>query len=55
MIYATLASAIADRVSATDAFYVALARARDVELLTSDAHLAQRAGTLAHIRLIASA
>ncbi|TMK24785.1 MAG: type II toxin-antitoxin system VapC family toxin [Actinobacteria bacterium] len=49
------AHVIADRVSATDAFYVALARARDVELLTTDAHLAQGAGTLAHIRLIASA
>ena len=49
------AHVIADRVSATDEFYVALARARDVELLTTDAHLAQGAGTLAHIRLIASA
>jgi predicted nucleic acid-binding protein len=49
------AHVIADRVSATDAFYVALARARDVELLTTDAHLAQGARTLAHIRLIASA
>ena len=48
------AHAIADRVSATDAFYIALARARDVELLTTDAHLARGAGRLARIRLIAS-
>ena len=46
------AHVIADRVSATDAFYVALARARDLELLTTGAHLAQGGGTLAHIRLI---
>ncbi len=46
------AHVIADRVSATDAFYVALARARNVELLTTDAHLAEGGGTLAHIRLI---
>src|SRR5438552_2080953 len=46
------AHVIADRVSATDAFYVALARARNLELLTTDAHLAQCGGTLAHIRLI---
>ena len=45
---------LADRVSATDAFYVALARARGVELLTTDAHLAQDGRTLAQIRLITS-
>jgi predicted nucleic acid-binding protein len=49
------AHVIADRVSATDAFYVALARARDMELLTTDAHLAQGGGTLARIRLIVPA
>jgi predicted nucleic acid-binding protein len=49
------AHVIADRVSATDAFYVALARARDVELLTTDAHLAHGGATLAHVRLIAQA
>jgi len=49
------AHVLADRVSATDAFYVALARARGAELFTTDAHLAQGAATLAHIRLIASA
>ncbi len=47
------AHVLADRVSATDAFYLALARARGVELLTTDAHLAQGGGTLAEIRLIA--
>ncbi|MDQ2913335.1 MAG: type II toxin-antitoxin system VapC family toxin [Chloroflexota bacterium] len=49
------AHVLADRVSAADAFYVALARARGVELLTTDAHLAQGGGTLAQIRLIAGA
>ena len=38
------AHVIADRVLATDAFYVALARARDVDLLTTDAHLRRAAG-----------
>jgi predicted nucleic acid-binding protein len=46
------AHVFAERVSASDAFYVAIARARDVELLTTDAHLAQGGGALAHIRLI---
>ena len=49
------AHVLADRVSATDAFYLALARARGVELFTTDAHLAQGGGTLAQIRLIAPA
>ena len=43
---------LADRVSAADAFYLALARARGVDLFTTDARLAQGAGTLARIRLI---
>jgi predicted nucleic acid-binding protein len=45
---------LANRVSVTDAFYVALARARGVELFTTDAHLAQGGATLAQIRLIRS-
>jgi predicted nucleic acid-binding protein len=49
------AHVIADRVSATDAFYVALARARDVDLLTTDAQLARGGATLAQVRLIAAA
>src|SRR5437899_3188251 len=49
------AHAIADRVSSTDAFYLALARARDAELLTTDAHLAKGGATLAHVRLITAA
>ena len=49
------AHVLADRVSATDAFYVALARARGVDLVTTDARLAQGGATLAHVRLIASA
>jgi predicted nucleic acid-binding protein len=47
------AHVLADRVSATDAFYVALARARGVTLLTTDARLARGVVTLAHVRLIA--
>ena len=47
------AHVLADRVSAADAFYLALARARGVELLTTDARLAKGGGTLAEIRLIA--
>lgn len=46
------AHVIADRVSATDAFYVALARARGADLLTTDANLAQGGRALAQIRLI---
>jgi predicted nucleic acid-binding protein len=49
------AHVLADRVSATEAFYLALARARGVALLTTDAHLAEGGGTLAEIRVIASA
>jgi predicted nucleic acid-binding protein len=49
------AHVLADRVSATDAFYVALARARGAVLVTSDARLAQGGATLAQVRMIASA
>jgi predicted nucleic acid-binding protein len=49
------AHVLADRVSATDAFYIALARARDVDLVTTDARLAQGGATLAHVRLIGTA
>ena len=48
------AHVLADRVSATDAFYIALARVRGIEFVTTDAHLAHGAGTLAQVRLIAS-
>jgi len=48
------AHVLADRVSATDAFYVALARSRGVELLTTDAHLARGAEALAQVRLVAA-
>jgi predicted nucleic acid-binding protein len=44
---------LAERLSAADAFYVALARARGVELLTADAALARAAAGLARVRLIA--
>jgi predicted nucleic acid-binding protein len=44
---------LADRLSAADAFYVALARARGVELLTADAALARAAAGLATVRLVA--
>ena len=46
---------LADRLSAADAFYVALARARGVELLTADAALARAAGGLADIQLVRGA
>jgi predicted nucleic acid-binding protein len=46
------AHVIADRVSASDAFYIALARAREAELFTTDAHLAEGGATLARVRLI---
>jgi predicted nucleic acid-binding protein len=49
------AHVFADRVSATDAFYIALARARGVDLVTTDARLAQGGAALAHVRLIAAA
>ena len=38
--------------SVRDAFYVALARARDAELLTADAALARAARGVARVRLI---
>jgi predicted nucleic acid-binding protein len=44
---------LAERLSAPDAFYVALARARGSELLTTDARLAEAATGLARVRLIA--
>jgi predicted nucleic acid-binding protein len=46
------AHAFADRVSASDAFYVALARAQDAELLTCDERLARGAAGLARVRLV---
>jgi predicted nucleic acid-binding protein len=47
------AHVIADRVSAADAFYVALARVRRIELWTTDAGLERGAAGLANVRLIA--
>lgn len=43
---------LADRMSAADAFYVALARLRDCELLTADAPLAHAAAGSARVRLV---
>jgi predicted nucleic acid-binding protein len=43
---------LADRLSAADALYVALARARRVELLTADAALESAAGALADVQLV---
>src|SRR2546428_3566058 len=43
---------LADRFSAADAFYVVLARARRVELLTADAALARAASGLADVQLV---
>lgn len=43
---------LADRLSAADAFYVALARVRGVELLTADAALARAANGLAEVQLV---
>ena len=43
---------LADRLSAADAFYVALARARGVQLLTADAALARAASGLADVLLV---
>ncbi len=43
---------LADQFSVPDAFYVALARARDAELLTADAALARAARGVARVRLI---
>jgi len=43
---------LADRFSVADAFYIALARARRVELLTADAALARAASGLADVQLV---
>ena len=43
---------LADRLSTADAFYVALARARGVQLLTADAALARAASGLADVQLV---
>ena len=42
----------ANRVSVSDAFYVALARMRQVELLTADARLARAVTGLVQVRLV---
>ena len=47
------AHGLADRLSAGDAFYVALARTRRIELWTADARLDRAAAGLAEVRLIA--
>jgi predicted nucleic acid-binding protein len=47
------AHVLADRLSAADAFYVALARVRRIELWTADALLERGAAGLAKVRLIA--
>lgn len=47
------AHVLADRLSAGDAFYVALARVRRIELWTADARLERGAAGLARVRLIA--
>jgi predicted nucleic acid-binding protein len=44
---------LADRLSAGDAFYVALARVRRIELWTADERLERAAAGLAKLRLIA--
>ena len=49
------AHALADRVSVSDAFYLALARSREVELVTCDGRFARGAAGLARIRLVAAA
>jgi len=43
---------LADRFSAADAFYIALARARRVELFTADVALARAASGLADVQLV---
>ena len=43
---------LADRLSATNAFYVALARARGAQLLTADVALARAASGLADVQLV---
>jgi predicted nucleic acid-binding protein len=47
------AHVLADRMSAGDAFYVALARARRIDLWTADERLQRAAAGLARVRLIA--
>jgi len=47
------AHVLADRLSTGDAFYVALARTRRIELWTADARLERGAAGLAKVRLIA--
>jgi predicted nucleic acid-binding protein len=47
------AHALADRLSTGDAFYVALARLRRLELWTADARLERGAATFAKVLLIA--
>jgi len=47
-----VAHSLADQLAAADAFYVALARLRHLELVTSDARLARAAGSLAPVRLV---
>src|SRR5438045_1193218 len=47
------AHVLSDRLSVGDAFYVALARARRIELWTADARLDRAAAGLADVRLIA--
>ena len=46
------AHVLADRLSAGEAFYVALARIRRIELWTADARLERGAAGLARVRLI---
>jgi len=47
------AHVLADRLAVGDAFYVALARIRRIELWTADGRLARGAAGLAKVRLIA--
>ena len=47
------AQTLAERLSAGDAFYVALARARRIELWTADARLGRAATRLAQVRVFA--
>jgi predicted nucleic acid-binding protein len=47
------AHVLADRLSTADAFYVALARIRRIELWTADARLERGAAGIAKVRLIA--
>jgi predicted nucleic acid-binding protein len=47
------AHALGDRLAVGDAFYVALARARRIELWTADARLERGAARLAKVRLVA--